>query len=308
MEKICVQAPITVANLGSGFDLIGLALHPIADVVIVEKNNYQELRIIDIQGDNGKLPRGAKENTCSVAIQSLLDKLGSKQGFDISIHKKIGFNSGLGSSASSAVAGVVAVNELLGSPFKKTDLIEFALAGEYIASMGFHADNIAPCLLGGITFVHSIDPIRVSNIPFHKDTTLVVLYQPIKISTAEARAILPSQYDRKTTIQQSNNFGTLLSGLYTNNGELIQLGLKDNIATPFRKALIPHYDLLENKALEAGALGFNISGSGPSVFAWCENEDLALSVKRAWEESFNENKMPFTIYLSKINESGTILL
>jgi homoserine kinase len=307
MEKICVHAPITVANLGSGFDLIGLALHQVADEVIVEKNNNQELRIIDIQGDNGKLPRQVNENTCTVAIQALLMKLESKQGFDISIHKKIGFNSGLGSSASSAVAGVVAVNELLGNPFQKIDLIEFALAGEYIASKGFHADNIAPCLLGGITFVHSIDPIRVSNIPFSKETTLAVLYQPVKISTAEARAILPSNYDRKTTIQQTNNFGSLLTGLYTQTKELVKQGLQDFLATPFRHTLIPHYEALEEAAMNAGALGFNISGSGPSVFAWCENESIALSVKQAWEESFTEKKIPFTIYLSKINERGTVL-
>lgn len=304
MKKICVHAPITVANLGSGFDLIGLALNQVADEVIVEKNDFQTLRIIDIQGDNGKLPREANENTCTVAIQALLNKLESKQGFDISIRKKIGFKSGLGSSASSAVGGVLAVNELLDNPFQKLELIEFALAGEYIASNGYHADNIAPCLLGGITFIHTLNPIQVSSLPFAEDTHLVVLYQPISISTAEARAILPLNYERKTMIQQTGNFGSLIAGLYTNNANLIKLGLEDSLATPYRKNLIPNFDLMNGIAMKAGALGFNISGSGPSVFAWCENENVALEVKEKWAIAFENMKMSYEIYLSKVNELG----
>lgn len=307
MKTICVRTPATVANLGSGFDLIGLAIAQTADEVIVKPNDRSELRITEITGDEGKLPKTAPENTCTVAVQSLLDAVNTKQGFDISIHKKIGFKSGLGSSASSAVAGVVATNELLGRPFTKTQLIRFALDGEYVASRGYHADNVAPCMLGGITFVQNTNPLQVCSIPYPEQMHVVVLYQPVAISTAEAREILPKQYDRKTVIQQSANFGALLTGLFTQQYDLISEGLRDYIATPYRKNLIPHYNALETMATENRAIGFNISGSGPSVFAWCNSAEQATQIKVAWSSYMHKQQAPHTIYLSAINKYGAVI-
>lgn len=303
-DSIRVKAPATVANLGSGFDLLGLAIHQIADEVMVSIRTDSKLIIKDIEGDGGLLPRNAEENTCTVAIQSLLHKLNTDQGFEVSIKKHIAFNSGLGSSASSAVAGVFAVNELLGNPLTKEQLIAPALDGEYIASKGFHADNIAPCMLGGITYIRELNPLSILQLPFHNDTHLVVLYQYVTVSTAAARSILPAQYDRGVLIKQNARLASLLMGLTNQNDDYLSYGLGDEIATPYRKQLIPHFDELEKISKAHDVVGFNISGSGPSVFAWCKNETQAAAVKKDWAAFFEQKKERCEIYVSSINTAG----
>ncbi len=304
MQSITVKAPATVANLGSGFDLMGLAIHQTADEVTVTERSDNQVILQEIIGDDGLLPKETAENTCTVAIVSLLKHLGCTKGFDVVLKKHIAFNSGLGSSASSAVAGVFAVNELLGRPLSKTELIPFAVDGEYVASKGFHGDNVAPCMLGGITYIQSLNPLCVEQLAYPENTFIVVLYQYVKVSTAEARAILPKQYDKDIVIQQTARTAALLTGLNTNNEKLIQFGLGDEIATPYRKLLIPHFDALETEAMKNGAVGFNISGSGPSVFAWCNGEEKANQVKQAWQTFMQAKAQPFEIYCSPINNEG----
>jgi len=304
MNEIRVKAPATVANLGSGFDLLGLAIDQIADEVIVRKRHDSKLYITNIVGDGGKLPRKADENTCTVAIQSLLRKLNSSQGFDVEIKKHIAFNSGLGSSASSAVAGVFAVNELLGNPLTKAELIAPAMDGEFVASKGFHADNIAPCMLGGITFVQQINPVIYTNLPFHPDTHIVVLYQYVSVPTAEARAILPKSYSRETVIHQSSRLASLMVGLYNQDDKFLHQGLEDELATPYRSKLIPHFQALATIAKDNGCVGFNISGSGPSVFAWCKDKSQAESLKNSWKSFFQAKNEAHELYLSPINTVG----
>lgn len=304
MRSITVKAPATVANLGSGFDLMGLAIHQTADKVTVTERSDSQVILQEIIGDGGLLPKETAENTCTVAIVSLLKHLGSTKGFDVVLKKHIAFNSGLGSSASSAVAGVFAVNELLGKPLSKTELIPFAVDGEYVASKGFHGDNVAPCMLGGITYIQSLNPLCIEQLAYPENTFIVVLYQYVKVSTAEARAILPKQYDKAVVIQQTARTAALLTGLNTKNDKLIQFGLGDEIATPYRKQLIPHFDELESEAMKNGAVGFNISGSGPSVFAWCNGEEKANQVKQAWQTFMQAKGQPFEIYCSPINNEG----
>jgi homoserine kinase len=304
MRSITVKAPATVANLGSGFDLMGLAIHQTADEVTVTERSDSQVILQEIIGDGGLLPKETAENTCTVAIVSLLKHLGSTKGFDVVLKKHIAFNSGLGSSASSAVAGVFAVNELLGKPLSKTELIPFAVDGEYVASKGFHGDNVAPCMLGGITYIQSLNPLCIEQLAYPENTFIVVLYQYVKVSTAEARAILPKQYDKAVVIQQTARTAALLTGLNTKNDKLIQFGLGDEIATPYRKQLIPHFDELESEAMKNGAGGFNISGSGPSVFAWCNGEEKANQVKQAWQTFMQAKGQPFEIYCSPINNEG----
>jgi homoserine kinase len=304
MQSITVKAPATVANLGSGFDLMGLAIHQTADEVTVTERSDNQVILQEIIGDGGLLPRETAENTCTVAIVSLLKHLDSNKGFDVILKKHIAFNSGLGSSASSAVAGVFAVNELLGNPLSKTELIPFAVDGEYVASKGFHGDNVAPCMLGGITYIQSLNPLCIEQLAYPENTFIVVLYQYVKVSTAEARAILPKQYDKAVVIQQTARTAALLTGLNTSNDKLIQFGLGDEIATPYRKQLIPHFDALEDEAMKNGAVGFNISGSGPSVFAWCNGEEKANQVKQAWQTFMQAKAQPFEIYCSPINNEG----
>lgn len=304
MRSITVKAPATVANLGSGFDLMGLAIHQTADEVTVTERSDSQVILQEIIGDGGLLPRETAENTCTVAIISLLKHLDSNKGFDVILKKHIAFNSGLGSSASSAVAGVFAVNELLGKPLSKKELIPFAVDGEYVASKGFHGDNVAPCMLGGITYIQSLNPPCIEQISYPENTFIVVLYQYVKVSTAEARAILPKQYDKAVVTQQTARTAALLTGLNTSNDKLIQFGLGDEIATPYRKQLIPHFDALEDEAMKNGAVGFNISGSGPSVFAWCNGEEKANQVKQAWQTFMQAKAQPFEIYCSPINNGG----
>ncbi|MFN8316681.1 MAG: homoserine kinase [Chitinophagales bacterium] len=304
MQSITVKAPATVANLGSGFDLMGLAIHQTADEVTVTERTDNQVILQEIIGDGGLLPRETAENTCTVAILSLLKHLGSSKGFDVVLKKHIAFNSGLGSSASSAVAGVFAVNELLGKPLSKTELIPFAVDGEYVASKGFHGDNVAPCMLGGITYIQSLNPLCIEQLAYPENTFIVVLYQYVKVSTAEARSILPKQYDKAVVIQQTARTAALLTGLNTSNDKLIQFGLGDEIATPYRKQLIPNFDALEAEAMKNGAVGFNISGSGPSIFAWCNGEEIANQVKLAWQTFMQAKAQPFEIYCSPINNEG----
>jgi homoserine kinase len=304
MQSITVKAPATVANLGSGFDLMGLAIHQTADEVTVTERSDNQVILQEIIGDGGLLPRETTENTCTVAIVSLLKHLDSNKGFDVILKKHIAFNSGLGSSASSAVAGVFAVNELLGKPLSKKELIPFAVDGEYVASKGFHGDNVAPCMLGGITYIQSLNPLCIEQLAYPENTFIVVLYQYVKVSTAEARAILPKQYDKAIVIQQTARTAALITGLNTSNDKLIQFGLGDEIATPYRKQLIPHFDELESEAMKNGAVGFNISGSGPSVFAWCNGEEKANQVKQAWQTFMQAKAQPFEIYCSPINNEG----
>jgi homoserine kinase len=304
MRSITVKAPATVANLGSGFDLMGLAIHQTADEVTVKERSDSQVILQEIIGDGGLLPRETAENTCTVAIVSLLKHLDSNKGFDVILKKHIAFNSGLGSSASSAVAGVFAVNALLGNPLSKKELIPFAVDGEYVASKGFHGDNVAPCMLGGITYIQSLNPLCIEQLAYPENTFIVVLYQYVKVSTAEARAILPKQYDKAVVIQQTARTAALLTGLNTSNHKLIQFGLGDEIATPYRKQLIPHFDALEDEAMKNGAVGFNISGSGPSVFAWCNGEEKANQVKQAWQTFMQAKAQPFEIYCSPINNEG----
>jgi homoserine kinase len=304
MQSITVKAPATVANLGSGFDLMGLAIHQTADEVTVTERSDNQVILQEIIGDGGLLPRETTENTCTVAIVSLLKHLDSNKGFDVILKKHIAFNSGLGSSASSAVAGVFAVNELLGKPLSKTKLIPFAVDGEYVASKGFHGDNVAPCMLGGITYIQSLNPLCIEQLAYPENTFIVVLYQYVKVSTAEARAILPKQYDKAIVIQQTARTAALITGLNTSNDKLIQFGLGDEIATPYRKQLIPHFDELESEAMKNGAVGFNISGSGPSVFAWCNGEEKANQVKQAWQTFMQSKAQPLEIYCSPINNEG----
>lgn len=304
MQSITVKAPATVANLGSGFDLMGLAIHQTADEVTVTERSDNQVILQEIIGDGGMLPKQTAENTCTVAIVSLLKHLGSTKGFDVILKKHIAFNSGLGSSASSAVAGVFAVNALLGNPLSKKELIPFAVDGEYVASKGFHGDNVAPCMLGGITYIQSLNPLCIEQLAYPENTFIVVLYQYVKVSTAEARAILPKQYDKAVVTQQTARTAALLTGLNTSNDKLIQFGLGDEIATPYRKQLIPHFDALEDEAMKNGAVGFNISGSGPSVFAWCNGEEKANQVKQAWQTFMQAKAQPFEIYCSPINNEG----
>lgn len=306
MSEIKVFAPATVANLACGYDLLGLAIYGPGDEIIGKLSDQPGVNITKITGDEGKLPLLAEKNTAGVAALSVLKHLGIQdRGISIQINKKMPFGSGMGSSAASAVAGAFVANELLGRPFSKMELLPFASKGEQLASGGaIHLDNVAPCLLGGITLNRSNLDYEVLQIPVPEDLICVLVFPEIEILTAEARSILSDTVPLKKHIEQSANLGGLLTGFFTSDMPLIQRSLKDVIIEPQRSRLIPGFDEIQKAALEAGALGCSISGAGPSIFALCTSDLIAKAAGQGIQRAFIAHGIESRLFISPINKEG----
>lgn len=307
-NSIKVFAPASVSNVGPGFDILGFALNEPGDEIILSKSNNDRLEITNITGDDGKLPYEVEKNTASVAIKSLMDNYEIKEGISIEINKKMGLGSGLGSSAASAVAGVVAINELLELKLEKNILLEHALAGEFVASKAIHADNVAPSLFGGIVLIRGYNPVDLIQIPAPKDLFCTIIYPDIEIKTSEARAILPSSVPLKDMISQTGNIASLIYGLSTSDYTLISRSLNDSIIEPVRSKLITGYKEIKKAAIDAGALGSSISGSGPSLFALSNSEVIANKIAVYTKAVVDSLGIESVTYVSKINEVGPKIL
>jgi homoserine kinase len=302
MNEIKIFCPATIANLSCGFDVLGLCLETIGDEMIIRKSPEKGIRITKITGAD--LPLEAQKNVAGVAALALLDSVQTEFGFEIEIHKKIKAGSGIGSSSASAAGAVFGINELLGKPFSRNELVEFAMKGEVIASGSEHADNVAPCLLGGFTLVRGYNPLDVIRIDSPNEMFAVVLHPHIEVKTADARAVLEPMISLKSAITQWGNVGGLIAGLYTNDYELIGRSLQDVIVEPLRKKLIPGFEEVKYAATHNGALGAGISGAGPSIFALCKGQEKAERVAFAMSESYQATGIPFDIHISKINPEG----
>ncbi|NOX65025.1 MAG: homoserine kinase [Chlorobi bacterium] len=307
-QSIKVFAPASVSNVGPGFDILGFALHEPGDEIILTKSDSDKLEITNITGDGGKLPYDIEKNTASVAIKSLMDKYEIRVGISVEINKKMGLGSGLGSSAASAVAAVVAVNELLELGLNKNQLLEHALAGEFVASKAIHADNVAPALFGGIVLIRGYHPIDVIQIPSPEELYCTIIYPDIEIKTSEARAILPDSVPLKDMISQTGNIASLIYGLATSDYKLISRSLNDAVIEPVRSKLISGYSEIKKAAIDAGALGSSISGSGPSLFALSNSEDVANKIAVDTKTVVDSLGIGSITYISKINEAGTKIL
>jgi len=303
-KSIKVFAPASVSNVGPGFDLMGFALEYPGDEIIVTKKNKSGLIIKKISGDGNVLPTDPKRNTTTVAIQSLLDRYSINTGLDVEIRKKMGIGSGLGSSAASSVGGVFAVNKLLDLKLTRDELLQHALAGEMIASGSLHADNIAPALYGGFILVRSYDPIEVLKIQYPKKLYVSIVYPDIVIKTCDARKMLPKRVSVKAAVAQAGNSAGLINGLVTSNYELIGKSINDSIAEPYRSKLIPCYDDVRKAAFRAGALNCNITGSGPSMFAFSTSAADAEKINTAMRYAVKHFGYKSKTYLSKINRIG----
>ena len=300
-----VFAPATVANVGCGFDVLGFAIHRPGDVVVARTRPEKGLVIEGITGFGTGIPLTVEKNTAGVAAQALLNHLGETRGIGLQLNKGIPIGSGAGSSASSAVAGVMAVNELLGRPLKRHELLPFALEGEAIASGGaLHADNVGPCLLGGMVLVRSNAELDTICLPSPASLHAAVVIPQHQVLTAEARAILPDKIPMKDAITQWGNLGGLVAGLMRSDYELIGRSLQDVVAEPYRSQLIPGFGTVRNQALEAGALGCGISGAGPAVFALCKSDDDAFRVASAMQNAFESHGLASQRYVSSINPQG----
>ncbi len=308
-DSIKVFAPATVANLTCGFDILGLALEQPGDELIARKVNSPGVTISKIEGDGGRLSKDPLKNTSGVSVLQFLQAINYHEGIDISLHKKMPFGSGMGSSAASAVAGVFAVNELLGRPMDQRQLLQFAVEGERMACGSGHPDNVAPSLYGGITLVRSYEPLEALSLPVPAGLHVAVLHPSVEVSTGEARAILPGEVSLKAAVKYAGNLAGFVSGLYTSDFALMKRSFVDEIVEPKRASLIPHfYEVKEAALTTEGIVGFGISGSGPAMFALAENKEAAERAGRKMESILKKHTISATLYLSAVNMAGPKIL
>ena len=309
MEKIRVYAPATVANVACGFDIFGFAVNRPGDEIVLEKRTEPGISIIEITGDDGRLPKEVAKNTAGIAIQKYLAHIGREdQGFNLSLHKDMPLGSGLGSSAASAVAGVFAANELMGKPLTQKELLPFAMEGERVACGSAHADNVGPSLLGGFIIIRSYDPLDIIQIATPLDLYASIVHPHIEVNTKDARGILDKEISLSTTITQMGNVAGLVAGLMLPDYSLIARSLVDVIIEPSRAILIPQFAEVKAAALQAGALGCSISGSGPSLFALSKGEETAQQVAESMRNQFALVGIGSDIFVSPINQQGPMIL
>ncbi len=304
--EIKLFCPGTIANLSCGFDVMGTCLDTIGDEMIIRKSNRRGIRITKIDGAD--LPLEAERNVAGVAGLALLEKLEIDFGFEIEIYKKIKAGSGIGSSSASAAGAVFGINALAGNPFTRKELVQFAMQGEVLASGSAHADNVAPALLGGFTLVRAYNPLDIVRIESPADLFATVIHPQIELKTSEMRAVLQPMVSLKSAIAQWGNVGGLVAGLYTSDYALIGRSLHDEIVEPLRGKFIPHFEDLKKSALENGALGCGISGSGPSVFALSQGIETAQKVAAAMRNIFEYTDIAFEIHVSRINSEGVKIM
>ncbi len=306
MNEIKLFCPATIANLSCGFDVLGLCLDTIGDEMIIRKVAEKGVRITKIIGAD--LPLKTEENVAGVAALALLNEVETPFGFEMEIYKNIKAGSGIGSSSASAAGAVFGINELLGKPFSRNELVRFAMKGEVVASGSEHADNVAPALLGGFTLVRSYTPLDVIRIESPNELFATVIHPQIELKTSEMRAVLQPMISLKSAIVQWGNVGGLIAGLYSNDYDLIGRSLHDEIVEPLRGKFIPHFEEIKKASLNAGALGSGISGSGPSIFALSKGIENAEKVKNAMISIFEKTTIPFEIHVSRINSEGVRIL
>jgi homoserine kinase len=306
MKEIKITAPATIANLVCGFDILGMALKAPYDEMTLSLT--EEPRIHIRHTDDYNLPESPENNVAGVALQALIEdpivaELKKPIGFNLTVHKNIKPGSGLGSSAASSAGAVVAANHLLGNIFSKEDLVRFAMNGEKLAGGVKHADNVTPCIYGGVTLIRSIFPLDI--IPLNSPDLFVTIVHPqIEVRTSDARQILRKEVQLKDAIKQWGNIGGLIMGFMKNDCSLIGRSLEDVLIEPVRSILIPAFDEVKQKCKEAGALGGGISGSGPSIFMMSEEEATAKKIEEIMQNIYEAIGVEYKTYVTGINPEG----
>lgn len=310
MRRATAFAPATVSNVAVGFDILGFAFDAAGDEVTVALTEQETVRVVEIVDATGKLPHGAiptgaTENTATVGLLQLLEDVRPGFGFEVEIRKGIALGSGMGGSAASAVAALVAANSLLERPLAKESLLPYALAAERVASGAAHPDNAAPSLFGGLTLVVSTDPVRCVRLPIPEGLLAVLVHPHVRVDTRDARAVLRPSVPLRDHVRQSANLGGFIAGCFTNDLELMKSSLNDIIIEPQRASLIPGFARVKSAALEGGAIGVSISGSGPSVFALVDSEDTAERVREAMTAGFKSSSVAeVDSWVSPVSEEG----
>ncbi len=307
-KSVTAFAPATISNLGSGFDVLGLAIDSPGDIVVAKMIKERNLKF-SVQSDDKDVPVSSKENVASHVAQMMMNELKLPFGIEMILKKKMPIGSGLGSSAASSVASVVAVNALLPKPLKKNDLLPFALEGERKASGDIHADNAAPSLLGGVCLIRSYDPLDVIQIPARNSVIWIVVHPHLVVKTKYARKILPATIPLTSGIRQWGNVSGLTLGLISGHAELIGKCVEDVVAEPIRAKLIPGFFAVKEAALKAGACGCSISGSGPSVFAIAKSGVQAKTISSAMVNAFRSKaNLKCDVFISRVNMEGAKIL
>ncbi|MDB5249454.1 MAG: homoserine kinase [Segetibacter sp.] len=304
-KQVTIHAPGTVANMVCGFDVLGMCLKEPFDIMQVRL--LDEKKITIISKDGYELPTDPAQNTAGAPLIEMLNEIEGSIGFEVTIQKNIKPGSGLGSSAASAAGAVVGANHLLGNIFSNEDLVRFAMFGEKVASGVKHADNIAPCIYGGVTLIRSIFPLDIITIPA-PDFFVTVVHPQIEVRTSDARQILRKEVQLKAAIKQWGNIAGLVAGLLKNDLALVGRSLEDVIIEPVRSILIPGFDEVKTKCKEAGALGGGISGSGPSIFMLSTTETIAKDVEAVMKEVFDTIGINYHTYVTTINKTGAQII
>lgn len=307
---IAAYAPATVSNVACGFDVLGFALDEPGDIVGAALSEAPGAMIAGIDGDDGRLSREAARNTAAMAAQALLDRLGTRQGVALHVHKGLPLASGVGSSGASAVAAVVAVNELLGRPAPLELLLACAMEGERAGCGAPHPDNVAPALYGGFVLVRAAVPPDIVRLPVPAGLACAVLHPHLEVETGAARALMGDTVPLGTAVRQWGNLGALVAALFTSDLGLLSRSLEDGVAEPKRAGLVPGFAAVKAAALEAGALGCSLSGSGPSIFALAADEPGAARAGRAMYEAFGRagGGVEADLWISPVGTAGARLV
>ena len=302
LNSVTVHSPATLSNLGCGFDVFGLALTAPYDTIRLTRSTEPGVRIRHLDPYN--LPTEPTRNVAGVALLELMKEVPEALGFDVEITKGIKPGSGVGSSSASAVGAVVAANALLGNRFTKMQLVEFAMAGEVVASGARHADNIAPAIFGGFTVVRAVEPaLDIIALPA-PPLWVAVVHPQIELKTSDSRRVLPATVPLSLAVRQWANVAGLVAGFMTADYDLIGRSLDDYIVEPARLPLIPGLAEARKQALAAGAIGGGISGSGPSIFMLNKTEETAQAVGAALGSVFTELEIEFNVYVGPVGTEG----
>ena len=309
-NKIRVFAPATVANMICGYDILGFAVNEPGDEVIMKRVDKIGVQINSIKGDDGKLPLDSDKNTVSACVKLLLNDLGIEDqiGVEIDLIKHMPIGSGLGSSSASTVAGLFAINSLLGNPLTKEELMPYCVEGERLACGHGHADNVAPALLGGITLIRGYEPLDIINLPVPDELYAGIVYPQVSVPTRDARQLIKNKVALKDAVVQWGNIAGLITGLFKNDYDLISRSMNDVIIEPTRAILIPEFYEMKQIALDNNALSFGISGSGPSVVAITKGKEVAQQITNKIQDHLSKAGIESYQYVSSVNNEGPKVL
>lgn len=301
-------APATCSNVAVGFDILGFAVEGIGDQVTLTRRSDNNIYLTEITGlDIQQLPENPSENTATAVIAKCCHDLHIDAGFDVRLDKGIPLDSGMGGSAASAVAAMVALNGFLKKPLAQLTLAKYAIFGERVASGSAHADNVAPCLFGGFTLTWKSQPLQVLPLPI-PPVYVVLVHPAIRIDTRESRAHLPKKFDLPSIVNQTGHLALLISALHQNDMNLLSESLEDVLIEPYRANLVPHFHEVKEAALEAGAIGASLSGSGPTLFALADDRTIAERCKIMMTQAFQDAEIHAEAWITQISKQGAALV